>query len=59
MLYELPGVPSDAQHRSVCVLPKRALDVMSAEVIRLLKLTKDSIIPVSFQVPRKVITRSE
>ncbi len=55
MAYELVGVNSDMPHRSACVLPKRALDVMNTECIRLLKLTKDAVVPVSFTIPRKVI----
>jgi len=35
-------------------LPKRALNVMECEVERLLKLTQDDIIPVTYEVPRKV-----
>jgi hypothetical protein len=52
--YELQGVVSSEQHRAVCLVPKRGLDVMNTEVIRLLKLTSNAIVPVSFQVPRKV-----
>ncbi len=36
------------------VCSKRALDVMNTECIRLLKLTKDAVVPVSFTIPRKV-----
>lgn len=36
-------------------LPKRALNVMECEVERLLKLAQDDIIPVSYEVPRKVL----
>lgn len=37
-----------------CLLPKRAMDVMSGEVVRLLRLSNNCINPVSFVVPRKV-----
>jgi len=36
-----------------CFVPKRALDTTKCEVARFLKLTKDSVIPLSFCVPRK------
>lgn len=36
------------------MVPKVALDIMSCEVIRLLQLTDSSIVPISYQVPRKV-----
>lgn len=36
------------------MLPKLALDVMSCEVMRVLQLTDSCIVPVSYQVPRKV-----
>lgn len=36
------------------MVPKVALDIMSCEVIRLLQLTDNSIVPISYQVPRKV-----
>jgi len=34
-------------------VPKRGLEVMKCEVQRFLKLTKDSVVPISFIVPRK------
>jgi hypothetical protein len=36
------------------MIPKRSLNVMEAEVARLLCLSSDSIVPVLFNVPRKV-----
>merc|ERR550534_3507420 len=36
-----------------CFVPKRALDTKKCEVARFLKLTKNSVIPLSFCVPRK------
>lgn len=44
----------DASTRGAAVVPKVALDVMSCEVVRLLQLTDSSIVPISYQVPRKV-----
>ena len=41
------------QIKGSCLLPKRALDVMSGEVNRVLQLANSSIIPISWQVPRK------
>ena len=41
------------QIKGSCLLPKRALDVMSGEVNRVLQLANTSIIPISWQVPRK------
>ena len=35
-------------------IPKLAVNVMAAEVNRLLQLTKNSIIPISYIVPRRV-----
>jgi coronin-7 len=36
----------------ICMLPKRTCDVRNVEVARLLKLTTDALIPISFRVPR-------
>jgi len=36
-----------------CFVPKRALDTSRCEIARYLKLTKNSVIPLSFCVPRK------
>ena len=41
------------QIKGSCLVPKRALDVMSGEVNRVLQLANTSIIPISWQVPRK------
>ena len=45
---------TDTSTRGVAVVPKLALDVMSCEVMRVLQLTDSCIVPVSYQVPRKV-----
>ncbi|KAI9280147.1 hypothetical protein BC943DRAFT_311248 [Umbelopsis sp. AD052] len=36
-----------------CLLPKLSLNVMKAEVARVMTLTSNAIVPVSFEVPRK------
>ena len=55
-LYFPSGIQSvcEYQHKGVAMVPKRALDVMSCEVNRLLQLSKNSIIPIPYVVPRKV-----
>ena len=37
------------------MVPKYKMDVMSCEIVRLLQLTQNAIIPISFHVQRKVI----
>ena len=46
---------SGEQTKGVCLVPKRALNVMQAEVNRVLQLTSAMVIPIMYQVPRKVI----
>lgn len=41
------------QTKGACLVPKRALKVMDGEVNRLLQLTSNSMIPITYQVPRK------
>ena len=41
------------QIKGACLVPKRALDVMSGEVNRVLQMANTSIIPITWQVPRK------
>lgn len=36
------------------MVPKMSLDVMACEVMRVLQLTDSCIVPISYQVPRKV-----
>lgn len=45
---------SEVQVFGGALVPKRALHLMDAEVNRLLLLGKDCIVPLSYQVPRKV-----
>ncbi|XP_055008627.1 coronin-7-like isoform X2 [Boleophthalmus pectinirostris] len=44
---------TDSSTRGVCTVPKLELDVMSCEVMRVLQLTDNNIVPISYQVPRK------
>ncbi|KAF7698253.1 coronin-7 isoform X1 [Silurus meridionalis] len=44
---------SDASTRGIAVVPKLALDVGHCEVMRVMQLTDNFIIPISYQVPRK------
>ncbi|EDV91711.1 coronin-7 isoform X2 [Drosophila grimshawi] len=41
------------QTKGACLVPKRALKVMEAEVNRVLQLTSNMVIPIMYQVPRK------
>ncbi|KAK5643995.1 hypothetical protein RI129_007840 [Pyrocoelia pectoralis] len=41
------------QTKGACLVPKRALNVMQGEVNRILQLTSGSVIPITYQVPRK------
>ena len=44
---------SGDQTKGACLVPKRAMDVMQGEVNRVLQLCDTSIVPVTWQVPRK------
>ena len=44
---------SGEQTKGACLVPKRAMDVMNGEVNRTLQLCDSSIVPVTWQVPRK------
>jgi len=39
--------------KGLAFLPRRALDAKSCEIARALRLMRDSVVPISFQVPRK------
>jgi hypothetical protein len=45
---------SGEQTKGACLVPKRVLDVMQGEVNRVLQLCDSSIVPITWQVPRKV-----
>ena len=47
---------TESSNRSVALVPKLALDVGSCEVMRVLQLTENFIVPISYHVPRKVGT---
>ncbi|CAH1104052.1 unnamed protein product [Psylliodes chrysocephalus] len=52
--YLIEGIRhSGEQTKGVCLVPKRALNIMQGEVNRILQLTSSSIIPITYQVPRK------
>lgn len=55
MFYTVSSQIMDEQHKGMCSVPKLALNVMECEVVRLLQLTKSSVVPLSYCVPRKVI----
>ncbi|XP_066497834.1 coronin-7 isoform X1 [Hoplias malabaricus] len=44
---------SEASTRGIALVPKLALDVSCCEVLRVMQLTDNFIIPISYQVPRK------
>ena len=54
MFYLPASMDSIEQVKGVGLVPKQALDVMNAEVNRILLLTKSAVIPIPYQVPRKV-----
>ncbi|EFA81190.1 WD-40 repeat-containing protein [Heterostelium album PN500] len=51
-LAELVAVPSDTPTKGICSIPKRALEVMEGEIFRLLKLTANSIVPITYRMSR-------
>lgn len=54
--YLIEGIRhSGEQTKGACLVPKRALRVMEGEVNRIMQLTSNSVIPIMYQVPRKVI----
>lgn len=55
MLHTVSSQLMDEQHKGMCSVPKLAMNVMACEVVRLLQLTKSSVVPLSYCVPRKVI----
>ncbi|KAH0999665.1 hypothetical protein HUJ04_006049 [Dendroctonus ponderosae] len=52
--YLIEGIRhSGEQTKGACLVPKRALNVMQGEVNRVLQLTSSSVVPITYQVPRK------
>jgi len=58
-IFHITDAKSSQATKGVVLLPKRNLDVMSCEINRLLKLTSNSVEPVSFFVPRKALAFQE
>lgn len=53
----LPAAKCDnlpVQIKGACLIPKRTCDVMKGEVNRMMVLNKDSVVPVSFTILRRV-----
>lgn len=52
--YLIEGIRhSGEQTKGACLVPKRALNVMQGEVNRILQVTSSSVVPITYQVPRK------
>ncbi|KAI6653217.1 Coronin-7 isoform X5 [Oopsacas minuta] len=53
--YLIPGTSyhGKTETKSICLIPKRAVDVMKCEIDRILQLTKRDVIPISISVTRK------
>ena len=49
---DFPGAADRTTYTGVCMMPKRTCDVRNIECARLLKLTTDSVVPVSITLPR-------
>ena len=45
---------SPVAHKGMAMVPKRAVDVMAGQVVRLLQLTQNAIVPIGYHVQRKV-----
>ncbi|XP_067943788.1 coronin-7-like isoform X2 [Watersipora subatra] len=45
--------PLPIQLKGACLIPKQAVDVMKGEVNRMLALSKDSVVPVPYIIPRR------
>jgi coronin-1B/1C/6 len=52
-VHALSEFRDNTSHQGACFLPKRACDVTKCEIAVALRLMKESVVPVSFQVPRK------
>lgn len=52
-IHELTSFSDNVASKGICFLPKYALDTTKCEIARCLRVMRDSVIPVSFQVPRK------
>ena len=52
-IHAISNTPLGEVIKGASLLPKQANDLMSCEILRLLKLTENSVQPISYQVPRK------
>jgi coronin-1B/1C/6 len=52
-LYYLDEYKSATPQRGMCILPKRAVNVSTCEIVRLMKVDNAKVEPISFAVPRK------
>ena len=53
-LFEMTAARSDKPTKGFCLLPKRAVSVMTCEVDRVFKVQENAVVPISYIVPRKV-----
>ncbi len=49
---------SGDQTRGACLVPKRAMEVMTGEVNRVLQLCADTVVPIPWQVPRYAVKKN-
>lgn len=52
-IHFISSFSDSSSQKGVCFLPKLQVDVTGCEVVKALRLMRDSIIPVGFKVPRK------
>lgn len=52
-IYYLDEYKSSDPLKGLCFVPKRALDILDCEIVRIMKVCKDFVQPISFKVPRK------
>jgi coronin-1B/1C/6 len=52
-IHALTQFGDNESQQGACFLPKRACDVTKCEIAMCLRLMKESVVPISFQVPRK------
>jgi len=59
IVFHLGQFTSNNATSAACALPRRACDVSSTEIIRIYKISKGTIVPLHFQVPRRSEVFSE
>merc|ERR1711990_773839 len=52
--YAVSEARSTDSTKGICMVPKRALDVVAGECARFMKVTSKAVVPMPFVVPRKV-----